>query len=279
MTPCAVDSTFIGDVPPLTVFAFDANGKLVMSVTSQHAKLDRNYELLVPVSNGSFTFIAWAGVNDNFTLGSFTPGTTTKQDVMLALKASGDTAPNLSGTKIWEGESNAVSLPDPNEYASYYEHTSINLREVTNRVKIIIEFDPKYTPLKKEEMALSIVSDNGTMLINGTIPPNLKDVTYPTVGFSESENAFSWDFALMDLVKEKKNNLIIDYLPTGERIFNGDLIKQLLLNTINGNINLACENDFVIKMVLTDYCETCETHFSVQISVNGWPVHSYETDL
>jgi hypothetical protein len=55
-TPCASDSTFIGSVPSLTVFAFDKNDKLVTSVTKTNVNLDRNYEVYMPVSNGNYTF-------------------------------------------------------------------------------------------------------------------------------------------------------------------------------------------------------------------------------
>ncbi|MDD3309675.1 MAG: FimB/Mfa2 family fimbrial subunit, partial [Dysgonamonadaceae bacterium] len=104
-TPCASDSTFIGSVPSLTVFAFDENDKLVTSISKQNVTLDHNFKLLIPVSNGNFTFIAWAGMNSNFVVSRFTNGTTTKKDVMLKLNTSSNIAPNLNDTHIWQGES------------------------------------------------------------------------------------------------------------------------------------------------------------------------------
>lgn len=62
MATCAVDSTFIGDVSSLTVFTFRSECKLITSVTEQDVSLNRDFEILVPVSNGNFSFIAWTGV-------------------------------------------------------------------------------------------------------------------------------------------------------------------------------------------------------------------------
>ena len=64
MTPCDTDSSFIGDVSSLTLFAFDKNDKLVITTTKTNVTLSRDYDILVPVSNGEFSFIAWAGLND-----------------------------------------------------------------------------------------------------------------------------------------------------------------------------------------------------------------------
>ena len=86
MTPCETDSTFIGNVPTLSVFAFDDNDKLVVMHKEDNASLTQDFEVLMPVSNGNYNFVAWAGVNDDFSIESFTTGTTTKQDVMLTLK-------------------------------------------------------------------------------------------------------------------------------------------------------------------------------------------------
>ena len=56
MTPCESDSIFIGSVPSLTVFAFDKKGTLVTFVTQKEVTLSREYEILMPVSNGSYSF-------------------------------------------------------------------------------------------------------------------------------------------------------------------------------------------------------------------------------
>ena len=283
MTPCESDSTFIGSVPSLTVFAFDENNKLVTSVTQQGVNLSRDYEVLVPVSDGNYTFVAWAGVNDNFTKGTFTNGTTTKKDVMLTLNATAGMAANLSGTRVWQGESPVVFLPDPAEYASFYEHTAVNLQEVTNRIEMIVEFDKvtmkDYNP---EELHIEVASANGTMRIDGSMPLNGVPLFYPFIGPAFDDNVATWNYHLLDLKTGYDNKLHIYYTGNeeeGETVFNGDLIAMILLAAEDGKANLDCDNDFTIKVIIKDYCVECWTHFSCSIYVNDWLVHSYSTEM
>lgn len=282
-TPCASDSTFIGSVPSLTVFAFDETGKLVTSLTQNNVDLSRSFEVLMPVSNGNYTFVAWAGVNDKFTVSSFTNGVTTKTDVMLTLKATSGLAADLSGTHVWQGESPVVYLPDPAESGSFFEYTAVNLQEVTNRVKLIVEFDKatmKYYDPEKLQVAVS--SANGILHIDGSMPTNQNTLVYPSAAPVIDDNEATWNYNLLDLKTGYDNKLNIYYTgnkPEGETVFNGDLIAMILLAAQDGKVNLDCDHDFTIKVLIKDYCVECWTHFSCSIYVNDWLVHSYSTVL
>lgn len=283
MTPCASDSTFLGSVSSLTLFAFDENDRLVTSVTQQNVTLSRDYNILVPVSNGNFTFLAWVGIDGNFTKGTFANGTTTKKDVMFTLNSTAGVAANLSGTQVWQGESPVVFLPDPADYASFYEYTAVNLQEVTNRIELIVEFD-KATMKDYDPKAIyaEVSSGNGIMRIDGTMPLNQDVLVYPSSDYMLTDNAVTWHYNLLDLKTGQDNKLHVYYTGNdeeGEVVFNGDLIAMILLAARNGQVNLDCDNDFTVKVVIKDYCVECWTHFSCSIYVNDWLVHSYSTDL
>ena len=290
MTPCATDSTFLGSVASLTLFAFDENDRLVSSVTQQNVTLSRDYNVLVPVSNGNFTFVAWAGVDDNFTTGTFTNGTTTKKDVMLTLKSASGVAANLNGTKVWQGESPVVFLPDPADYASFYEYTAVNLQEVTNRVELIVEFDKESMEEKDiTNLGAEVSAANGTMLIDGAIASGKEALKYApaaapaySVNETNGNRTVTWDYNLLDLRTGFSNNLYICYNDGDEAgsFFNGDLIGSILLTAEQkGGVNLDCENDFTIRFVVRDACVACWTHMSCDIWINDWKVHSYSTEL
>ncbi len=283
MTPCESDSTFLGNVSSLTLFAFDENDRLVTYVTEQNVTLSRDFNILVPVSDGNYTFVAWTGVDENFTRGSFTNGTTTKKDVMLTLNSTAGVAANLNGKEVYQGESPVVFLPDPIEYASFYEYTAVNLQEVTNRVELIVEFDK--ATMKEydlEELHVEVSSGNGVMRIDGTMPQNQNVLTYPSAAPIYDDNVATWNYNMMDLRTGYDNKLHVYYTGNeeeGETVFNGDLIAMILLAAQDGRVNLDCDNDFTIKVVIKDYCVECWTHFSCSIYVNDWLVHSYSTEL
>lgn len=282
MTPCELDSTFIGDVSSLTLFAFDENDKLVTYVTQQNPTLSRDYEVLMPVQNGNFSFIAWVGINDRFTLGTFTNGVTTKKEVMLTLKSSSGLAEQLNGVEVWQGESPVVFLPDPIEFGSLYKHTAINLLEVTNRIEVAVEFDSAtMKDYDTNELHVDVSSANGVLRIDGTMPHNSPALNYPSLEPVRDEHSAIWNYTLLDLATGYDNKLHIYYTGNDEEetVFNGDLIAMILLAANEGGVNLECDNDFEIKVLIKDYCVECWTHFSCAIYVNNWLVHSYSTEL
>ena len=283
-TPCADDSLFIGNVSSLTVFAFDQEGKLSTTVEQHNVNLSRDFEVLVPVSNGNYSFIAWAGVNEKLGRKSFTPGITTKEDIMVTINSTNGVAERLNNTteRIWQGESPIVFLPNPEEYGSLYKYTAVNLRELTNRVKVIVEFDnvtmKEYDPTK---LNVAVSSANGTVRINGTMPMNTPVLTYPSIETKLEGNTGEWNYAMLDLATGYSNKLNITYTGNDkeETVFDGDLIASILLRAVDKGVNLDCENDFTVKFLIKDYCAECWTHFSCAIYVNNWLVHSYSTDL
>ena len=282
-TPCADDSLFIGSVSSLTVFAFDRQSKLSASVEQQNVDLSRDFEVLVPVSDGNYSFIAWAGIDDKLKKQTFTPGVTTRQDVIMTINSTNNKAVALaSGQRIWHGESPIVYLPDPQEYGSLYEHTAINLTELTNRVQIIVAFDKAtmktYDPSK---LNVAVSSANGTVNIDGSMPMNTPVLTYPSIETKLEENTGSWYYSMLALKTGYSNKLNITYTGNDkeETVFDGDLIASILLRAVDKGVNLDCENDFTVKFLIKDYCAECWTHFSCSIYVNDWLVHSYSTDF
>lgn len=275
-TPCEVDSTFIGNVSDLHLFAFNENDVLVSLVTQQNAMLSKDFEVFVPVSNGYYTFVAWTGINEHFTLSDFKEGTTTKRDVMLILKSQNNEAAMLGETKIRQGASSAVFLQNPAEVGSQYKHTAINLREVTNRIEVEIELHESIIDdAKPEDFVIEIRSANGTMNIDGSLPFNNTVLNYPSIVAIDKNVKAS--FTLMDLRTGYSNQIVVKNRKTDEVIWQGDLLGSILL--MNENINLACRHDFNVKFVIKDKCLNCGTYICWAIFVNNWKIHSYETEL
>lgn len=285
MTPCETDSSFIGPVATLTVFAFDDNDKLVVTHHQQDVSLTSDFEVLMPVSNGNFTFVAWAGVNDQFSVEKFSNVTTTKQDVMMTLQTNGNTAVQLGENKVWQGESRMVNLPDPATTGELYRYTTVNLREVTNRMKLIVEFDRATMKEKMpNDLRVKISSANHIMNIDGTVKRNTAPIEYPARDVTITDDIGEWNYSLLDLVTGLNNKLkitLIDHAGNGEEktVFDSDLIASILLRAKESGVSLDCENDFVVKFVIKDYCVECWTHFACSIYVNNWLVHSYSTDI
>lgn len=280
---CTDDSVSIGKVPSLTIFAFDKEGKLSTLVEQENVDITRDFEVLVPVSNGDYSFIAWAGVNEKFKKTTCISGITCKEDVMLTINSANNIATKLSSTdRICQGVSPVISLSDPSEYGSLYKHTAVNLREITNRLKVIVEFDKTtmrdYDPTKLE---VTVSAANGTINIDGCTPLDMPLLTYPAIETKCEDNIGSWHYSMLDLTTGCNNTLNITYNRGNkkETLFKGDLIASILSKAEGKGINLDCENDFTIKFIIDEYCSDCNSPFSSDIYINDWPVYSYSTDL
>ncbi|MDY4250261.1 FimB/Mfa2 family fimbrial subunit [Bacteroides pyogenes] len=277
MTPCAVDSTFIGQVSDLHLFAFNEKDVLVSASTKKNVNLDKNNQTLVPVTKGYYSFIGWAGVNEKFTVISFKEGITTKKDVMLILKSQSKQAEALGNHQVWQGTSPVVYLQDPAVVGSEYKHTTVNLQEKTNRVNAEIELhksilkdaDPK-------DFMVEITSANGTMNIDGSMPLKTDVLTYPSV-ITYTDKSVKAQFSLMDLKTGYSNLITVRNVRTKEVIWQSDLIGSILLK--NPDVNLECKHDFDVKFVIKDKCLDCGTYICWSIFVNEWQIHSYETEL
>lgn len=277
-TPCAVDSTFIGQVSDLYLFAFDDKGVLASTVAQKNVTLSKDYEVLVPVSNGHYTIIGWAGVNGNFELGSFVNGVTTKQDVMHTLKSQNKRAVALKSHQVWQGESPVVFLEDPSTVGSMYKHTAINLREHTNRINVEVEIHESLqnADVNPRDFEVEVESGNGVSNINGTMPLNQTILTYPSE-FKYTDSSLLAQYSLMQLKTGYNSQITIKNKKTQDIIWQGDLIGSILIK--NKNVNMDCMNDFNVKFVIKDKCLNCGTYICWAIYVNDWMVHSYEIEL
>jgi hypothetical protein len=80
----------------------------------------------------------------------------------------------------------------------------------------------------------------------------------------------------MSLTTGFDNTLVVRHRGSGAELYRGDLLGTLLLK--NPGVNLACDHDFTIRFTTADRCD-CGTYTVMEIWVNRWLVHSYETDL
>lgn len=279
MTPCAVDTTYIGKVSSLSVFAFDQEDKLVTYQQTKDVNLDEDYQLLMPLRNGRYSFIAWANLTDNiFSLAPLKVGHTTKKDILFSIQSKDEEAANLSSHQVWLGESKDIELPNPSKYGSIFKYSKINLQEKTNRISVIVEIDESIQKAVPEDFIVEISSGNSMVNINGSMPFNSPILKYPGLT-TYTSNSLQMDFVTLDLVTGYNNTLSVTNKKTNHVVFKGDLIGSILLNTITNNINLACERDFIIKLKLRDKCADCGTYYACELEVNGWRVHSYEIEF
>ena len=261
-TPCQVAPIYPKDITQYAVFVFDERNKLAAVKKGDINELSSTHRVLVPLlSPGMYSTIAWAGITDDFIQSPLYLGETKKEDLLLQLQKSDSTllSENLH-LYHGAGESFLIGLSGAK---SYFTETSVNLREYSNRIKVVVE--GVTTP---EEYFISIESNNGSYTINGGIKAN-QPINYSSFDRNVEEQAVSETFSTLKLLTGY--NSILTIQRGNDILYQEDLLGTLLLK--NPMINLACDNDFTVKFKVKESCACYE------IWVNDWLIHSYDTEL
>ena len=310
-TPCA-DTTNVGQVKDFYLFAFDKNNVLAGVKTVKDTTLERSKAMLMDnLPSGEYSFLAWAGVDDgNFTKPQFVKGTTKKSDLMLSLKqqAGGMLAP-LQSARIYQGESPTVMLPEASENGSLYRTTAINMAEKTFRVHVEVVIDSTLlkprnqhvtTPtVKPEEFSISIVSANGNMNIDGSVPVNSpltpyaasNQYTFDSVtgaaklvgkAVEYTDSSAIANFSVLDMMSG--NYIAIQHKSTSGQTVPVQMDQEqadlyAVLKLYNKNWNPACVHDVKVTYHIKDKCQGCGTYMCVGVKIKEWDMISHETIL
>lgn len=274
---CQPDTTYLSKVDKLHLFAFDENDKLCRVTVKENVRLSRDYNLHMPLETGVYSIISWCGINDSFDIASLKKGETTKDELFFMLKNSSGEAASLDNHQVYQGECFDVNIKDSKSVGSAFEKAAVNLREQTNRINVELILDETiHETASLDDFSVSIISDNGAICLDGTIPEASQTVEYPCK-LNYKDYSVKSSFTILDLVEGYDNLLVVKNHRTGKELFRGDLLENLILK--NEALNLDCQNDFDIKFVIRDDCVDCETYISWTISVNNWIIYSYDTEL
>lgn len=279
-TECAQDSSYPGVVQDLYLFAFDSKDQLVAVDARHNPNLSKDYELLMYLKPGYYTFVAWAGNLDKnvFDLSDLRINKSTKQDVYMTLKSKGATLLNVGNRKVWSGVSPVAELKSLKEKGAVdFIHTSVNLLEQTNRINVEVELhESVLKDVKPQDFRVEVGSSNYSLNLNGSIRSNLPQLAYLSTNEFTANKLIS-KFVMLPLEYGRNNEITIVNQKDGKVVWNGDLIGSILLK--NPNINLNCLHDFNIKFVIKDKCLDCHSYVCWAIYIDDWQIHSYQTDL
>ncbi|MDO5074384.1 MAG: FimB/Mfa2 family fimbrial subunit [Bacteroidales bacterium] len=284
-TPCAKDSSYLGEVSKLHLFAFENDSLLADYKVLDKPTLSKEYTTLMNLPQGAYKFYAWAGAeNSLFELPDFRRGVTKKEDLMYTLKTENGKAADLTSKRLWGGENNSVVvLKDPAENGTDYQHTAVNLLEKTNRVNVELVIDESIyrsiATTKPQDFRIELLAGNTQGNINATMPKGQAQVTYPSkVEYKEKSAIFSYN--ILDIQSGYNSILRLHNLQKNVDIKGAedkdiDLIAAIHFLALQKNIDLSCMHDFNIKVLVKDKCADCGTFMCQIIQINDWEVHSY----
>lgn len=271
-TQCQTDVIYPEQIKDITLCVFNEDGLLVGYRKDNNLRLQRSFNERVELKEGGlYTVVAWSGLDESrYNIDIPQEMVSKKTDLLFRLKRTLKQAEPIEGLTIYYGESPAVYVPQASGVESLFKSTAINMKEVTNRLTIIVEGldDPN-------NYQVDIESDNGSMNINGTIASD-DVIDYSSKHLIRDDNILEASFTLLKLETGHTNTIVVTSKIDGRELYRGSLLGTLLLK--NPEVNLDCDHDFVIRFTTKDQC-SCGTYMIAKIWVNNWLVHSYDTEM
>lgn len=240
----------------ISVFIFDAEGFFVSEKQVSNVELN-HYTLALPLYEGEYRFVAWAGVTDSYQLTACVPGETRLRDFILTVKKDAGNNILTPPPLLYQGQHANVNPYETPEI-------TIGLQRITNTIRVIVHTtDPDVHPLA------SIEDNNGSYNHQGEIINGDKVNYFPLYSRLPDEPG-TWiaDFNVMRLHPGSEARLKISSGGSG-RQYDEKLVSDLL--NANPYIDFDSDHDFTIEITFDEY------YLPVSILVNGWEIITEET--
>lgn len=269
-SPCATESSYPSEVRQVRLFAFDEQGRLVREIPVPELKLSKDFLLRTDYFRiGKSDFIVWAGSDLSLLdFSSFTPGTTTKEQMIVSLKRQAESFAGLiPPIYIGRPDKGLLIQEDRSSLGTFYDRVDIRLDRITNRLRITLTgLDPEHT------YAVQVEDDNGKYHIDGTFAPDSR-ISYLPEDLAMQERTVTATIDVMRLAKGRHALLIVTDTTDGKVILRKNLVDDLLLSE-DGNAagrlySLECDHVFDITI---DFKLDLDkgTYVAVRAIINKW---------
>lgn len=277
-TPCEDSPFYPSEIRQIRLFAFDENNVLVEEFSVNNALLTADYLLTTPFNRmGTFTFVAWGGTDlASYQISDYQVGSTTKEQMLLMLQREADRITTQPGS-LFYGVSEPLTIADKSDMGSFFDLVSINMQELTNRVRFTI-----HGLTSENSYSVVITDDNGNYDFDGNFAPDSPfDYIRP---LQRDGEVLKTDFILMKLAEGGETHLTITNTTTGKVIYSVDLVDDIIMSRYESGeppYRLECDHDFNVMIVFERLPEEeiKETYMMISIWVNDWNVVSRDIVL
>ncbi len=283
-TECASVPSYPNHITDATFFVFDVDNKLVVIHEEKAITLAEDKEFLISLrKKGLYTVVAWAHNGDMlmYDFSETKKGETTPEDLYITLKNGAD----LSGHRLYVGTSELLTV---GEDFNLFVHTKLNIREITNRIKIKISGF-----VKANDYKLELLSGNHKYEYGGKVLHSEPFYSYDT-NTEYTDSTLTANFTILQVDGYYHSYINIADAHTGAKVpFDQETLAGMhdfnLLGAIliakgrdypyyREHMNPRCINDFEIE-VKTRVCDCPSTYTAVGLIINNWAFHSYDADF
>lgn len=256
----------------IELFIFNDKGILVERIAEEGNRLkDINYKMPVRLNDGAYTFMAWGGHKDSYSLHSAVIGATSITEMTLRLNSI-DNHSKKKLEPLWNGTPISVSVRN-----GHGGIETINLIKNTKHLNITLH--SKNESFNAEDVAIEVKCANGSYLYDNSKADDTEIIYSPFQAENKTELEASFAIDLLRLVKGDKAMLSIIDKKTGKSMLPTDDIDliDLLLKTIPYGMSAQ---EYLDREAIWDFSlYTKESFIAIMIQINGWTVWSQDNEL
>lgn len=251
------------EVDCVSVFIFDKDGYYLDRIDCKSISLSNGYELGLQLGEGTYQFVAWAGLMENLcSVVSFIPDETKIENAWLQLNREEDNTINCQSHLLYHGIHEAIHIEKRSITV-----VPVDLYRTTNDIRVIVN---GLNPDRRYSMYIE--DNNGKCDFYHTIAADNKLTYYPDYGASGNEEGqLVGDFTVMRLLPGREPRLrIVDDVSRDVR-YDENLMGALLEKY--PDVDFVYDHDFTVEITFGD------GYMPVSIKINGWELKEEEGDL
>lgn len=282
---------FGSEVDKVTVYAFDANGYYVASYSDAGSHLTNDYLHRIPLPEGEYTLVVWAGPLEDYLVGEMTDtevgdieppvaDRTHIDDFMLKLRTDKFGALEIDQTlcPLWHGTvSKAVS-----DYTGRNKYTAAltkNTHSVVVRLRENSASESRSTAVASDAQAdglrymVELQSNNGRYTAKNSLCENALGLRYSPLGIAVQEPETRYDFSTLRLMADRScgSRLVLVDTRTGKELLNSGLVDLIFDNPGFASQNYLDRTE-VFNIDLGVDAPIDGHSVKVTIKINGWEV-------
>lgn len=278
----------------LSLYVFDASGKLVKQTNNAGKTLDNNYsEVLQNVQLGKYTLVAWAKSSDitkpeaDFLIPEMVEGTSTLDELNYYVqRVSKEQKTELNNFLVGTTE---IDVLEKNGNVS----ATINLKKVNKKLRIVMMPYTGESELDVNNYDFRIVDNVGNGHVNydySLLPDeaitylpyyaaNLQPKSGQDLESTEINRAAVVEINTSRILNENNAKLLITHKESGKVVLNINLPWFLSLIEMEGHKwslqeYLDRQDEYVISLFFSE-----STWLTTSIYINGWVVNNIDSDL
>jgi hypothetical protein len=251
----------------LTLYVFNSTGTFVGAYPSTGA-LYSGYTIPLLLKSGTYDFVIWGNLGDDYEIPSFVPGQTQAQELNLKFRKVG-------------ADNRVVEFPDSLYYGALRMNVrpalqenqvyTIDLIKNTKKITVIASGLPLSGPDSEGlQFDCQITSRNaGLRFLDNGISENTRVTYVPHDYVNEQEQRIS-EFMVIREIQDKSTESRLIYTMTEQSgavrtLLDASLVDMLIAYVSNRMWDLSIEDEFEIQVTFS-----VGNHVTASISINGW---------